>query len=50
MSRPFIIEPNIVNKFKEGKRSESRCINCNYCLIGGEEHPLKCYYGKLGKR
>lgn len=50
MSRPFIIEPNIVNKFKEVKRSESRCINCNYCLIGGEEHPLKYYYGKLGKR
>jgi 2,4-dienoyl-CoA reductase-like NADH-dependent reductase (Old Yellow Enzyme family) len=35
MSRPFIIDPDIVNKFKEGKQSESGCINCNYCLIGG---------------
>lgn len=49
MSRPFIIEPNIVNKFKEGKQAESRCINCNYCIIGVEERPLKCYYGKLPK-
>lgn len=50
MSRPFIIEPDIVNKFKEGRQTESKCINCNYCLIGVEERPLKCYYGKPGKR
>lgn len=49
MSKPFIIEPNIVNKFKEGKQEESRCIDCNYCIIGIEERPLKCYYGKLPK-
>ena len=49
MSRPFIIEPNIVNKFKEGKQSESRCIDCNYCLIGIEKRPLRCYYGKVKK-
>lgn len=47
MARPFIIEPNIVNKFKEGKQTESRCINCNYCIIGVEERPLRCYYGKI---
>lgn len=50
MSRPFIIEPNIVNKFKEGKQTASRCINCNYCLIGIEERPLKCYYGRVPKK
>jgi 2,4-dienoyl-CoA reductase-like NADH-dependent reductase (Old Yellow Enzyme family) len=49
MSRPFIIEPTIVNKFKEGKQTQSKCINCNYCLIGLEGRPLKCYYGKLGR-
>jgi 2,4-dienoyl-CoA reductase-like NADH-dependent reductase (Old Yellow Enzyme family) len=49
MAKPFIIEPNIANKFKEGKQLESKCIDCNYCLIGLEEYPLKCYYGKLGK-
>jgi len=43
MSRPFIIEPDLVKKFKEGRQNESKCINCNYCLIGAEKHPLKCY-------
>jgi 2,4-dienoyl-CoA reductase-like NADH-dependent reductase (Old Yellow Enzyme family) len=47
MSRPFIIEPNLVKKFKEGRQSESKCINCNYCLIGSEMHPLKCYCGRM---
>lgn len=47
MSRPFIIEPNIVSKFKEGIQTESKCINCNYCQIGIEERPFKCYYGKI---
>jgi len=47
MSRPFIIEPSIVKRFKEGKQTESKCINCNYCLIGIEERPLKCYYGRI---
>jgi len=49
MSRPFIIEPNIVAKFKNGTRTQSKCIMCNYCSIIGEELPLKCYYGKLPK-
>ena len=49
MSRPFIIEPNIINKFEEGKQTESRCIMCNYCAIIGEEKALRCYYGKLPK-
>lgn len=47
MSRPFIIEPNIVNKFREGKQTKSKCIMCNYCVIIAEERPLKCYAGKL---
>ncbi len=47
MSRPFIVEPNIVNKFKKGTQTKSKCIMCNYCAIIGEEKPLKCYYGKL---
>ena len=47
MSRPFIMEPNIVKKFKEGKQTVSKCIKCNYCAIIGEEKPLRCYYGKM---
>ncbi len=47
MSRPFIIEPNIANKFQKGKQAKSKCIMCNYCAIIGEEKQLRCYYGKL---
>jgi len=49
MSRPFIIEPDIVSKFKKGTQTKSKCIMCNYCVIIAEEHPLKCHYGKLPK-
>ncbi|NNM22225.1 MAG: NADH:flavin oxidoreductase, partial [Flavobacteriaceae bacterium] len=47
MSRPFIIEPNIVKKFQEGTQTKSKCIMCNYCAIIGERKPLNCHYGKL---
>lgn len=47
LCRPFIIEPDIVNKFAAGKQKESRCINCGYCLLGAWDKPLRCYYGKL---
>jgi 2,4-dienoyl-CoA reductase-like NADH-dependent reductase (Old Yellow Enzyme family) len=47
MCRPFITEPNIVNKFKKGTQAESKCIMCNYCTMLGEAKPLKCYFGKL---
>ena len=47
MCRPFIIEPNIVNKFQEHKAVESRCIDCGYCLFGIASKKLKCYFGKI---
>ncbi|MGO8989533.1 MAG: hypothetical protein ACLQGU_00615 [bacterium] len=47
MSRPFIIEPDIVSKFNKGTQTKSKCIMCNFCLIIAEEKPLKCHYGKL---
>lgn len=46
MSRPFIIEPGIVQKFKSGAQDESKCINCGYCLLGVTGSKLRCYYGK----
>ncbi|MGO9138571.1 MAG: hypothetical protein ACLP9S_14020 [Syntrophales bacterium] len=50
MCRPFIIEPTIVKKFQADKQSESRCINCNYCLMGVTSAPLRCYYGKIPRQ
>ncbi|AIF50214.1 NADH:flavin oxidoreductase [Pelosinus sp. UFO1] len=47
MSRPFIIESDLVNKFRIGKQTQSKCIQCNFCIVGLEKGPLKCYYGKL---
>lgn len=46
MSRPFIIEPNWVNKLQNGQE-HSKCIECGYCLIASTSNKLKCYYGKL---
>ncbi len=46
LSRLFIIEPDIVNRFQQGQE-RSRCINCGYCLIGVVANPLRCYYGRV---
>jgi 2,4-dienoyl-CoA reductase-like NADH-dependent reductase (Old Yellow Enzyme family) len=46
LCRPFIIEPDIVNRFQKGQQS-SRCIDCGYCLIGVTRSKLRCYYGRV---
>jgi 2,4-dienoyl-CoA reductase-like NADH-dependent reductase (Old Yellow Enzyme family) len=44
MSRPFIREPNIVKKFKEGKTKSVACVSCNRCFAGAANHmPVYCY-------
>ena len=50
MSRPFIIEPDIAGKFRQGKQTASRCSMCNYCALMIEVDKVKCYYGKLPGR
>ena len=48
MCRPFIIiETTIVNQFQERKATESKCIDCGYCLLGVGTKKLKCYFGKI---
>jgi NADH:flavin oxidoreductases, Old Yellow Enzyme family len=47
LCRPFILESDLVNKFKAGKQTQSKCIQCNFCIIGVEKAPLRCYYGKV---
>jgi 2,4-dienoyl-CoA reductase-like NADH-dependent reductase (Old Yellow Enzyme family) len=46
MCRPFIIEPDLVNKFREGKQDTSKCIDCCYCMFREGSSPVKCYYGR----
>ncbi len=50
LSRPFIIEPDIVERFRQGRQDRSRCIDCGYCLLGVAGAPLRCYYGKVPDR
>ena len=47
LCRPLIIEPNLVNKLKQGKQKESKCIDCAFCLLGVISNQLRCYYGKI---
>jgi len=47
MSRPLIIESDLVNKFKTGIQTQSKCIQCNFCIIAVEKRSLRCYYGNV---
>lgn len=47
MSKPFIIEPNLVKKLETGEQDKSRCIDCNYCLLLCVSEPIRCAYGKI---
>ena len=48
MCRPFIREPFLVKKIREGKSIKAACINCNRCLgaiVNGM--PIACYHKGL---
>lgn len=49
MCRPFICEPNLAKKLKEGKATQSQCVMCNYCGLVIEKEPTKCLLGKIKK-
>lgn len=45
MSRPFIREPDLVRRFREGKAEFASCVSCNRCLAAiNNDMPLRCYY------
>jgi len=44
MCRPFIREPFIVKKIKEGKTESVACVSCNRCLAAVPNNmPVRCY-------
>lgn len=47
MCRPFICEPNLARKLKEGKQTEAKCLMCNYCGLVIEKEATRCLYGKI---
>ena len=51
MSRPFIREPNIVNKIREGKADSVACVSCNKCFAAVANNlPVYCYNKGLPNR
>jgi len=50
MARPFIKDPAIVRKFRDGSQTVSRCTMCNYCAIMIEQEPLRCWNGRLSQK
>lgn len=43
MARPFIREPDLVNRFAAGRQASPACVSCNICLMHDEHHPLTCW-------
>jgi 2,4-dienoyl-CoA reductase-like NADH-dependent reductase (Old Yellow Enzyme family) len=51
MSRPFIREPFIVKRIREGKAEEVACVSCNRCLAAIlHDIPIRCYTKGLSLR
>jgi 2,4-dienoyl-CoA reductase-like NADH-dependent reductase (Old Yellow Enzyme family) len=47
MARPFIREPQLIKRWKEGDRSPARCISCNGCFKPGlKEGGIYCVVEK----
>jgi 2,4-dienoyl-CoA reductase-like NADH-dependent reductase (Old Yellow Enzyme family) len=49
MSRPFIREPNLANRWLNGDLSPARCISCNKCLDLTLKSGLGCIFHKPNK-
>ncbi len=46
MSRPFIYEPDLANRWNSGDLSPSLCTNCNACFGIGERREVYCVIKK----
>lgn len=48
MSRPFVREPMLVKRLREGKTVRAACISCNKCFAAAFNRlPLRCYVNGL---
>ncbi len=43
LSRPFIREPDLVKRWKEGDFEKATCVSCNLCALHMFRRPLRCY-------
>lgn len=42
LSRPLILEPDLVNRWASGDRNPARCISCNKCFQAASQGRLRC--------
>ena len=43
MARPFVREPDLVNKIIQGRRGSVDCVSCNICFLHEGIDPLQCW-------
>jgi 2,4-dienoyl-CoA reductase-like NADH-dependent reductase (Old Yellow Enzyme family) len=43
MARPFVREPDLVNKIAQGRRGSVACVSCNICFLHEGIDPLRCW-------
>jgi 2,4-dienoyl-CoA reductase-like NADH-dependent reductase (Old Yellow Enzyme family) len=50
MSRPFIREPRLLKRWKEGDRKKVTCVSCGKCAEHVFVQPMRCYVEEAKKR
>ena len=43
MCRPFIREPQLIKRWKDGDQTKAKCISCNKCFENWTKRPTRCY-------
>ncbi len=43
LARPFVREPDLVNKIAQGRRGAVACVSCNICFLHEGIDPLRCW-------
>jgi 2,4-dienoyl-CoA reductase-like NADH-dependent reductase (Old Yellow Enzyme family) len=43
LARPFVREPDLVNKIVQGRRGPVDCVSCNICFLHEGLDPLRCW-------
>jgi 2,4-dienoyl-CoA reductase-like NADH-dependent reductase (Old Yellow Enzyme family) len=43
LARPFVREPDLVNKIARGRRGPVACVSCNICFLHEGIDPLRCW-------
>jgi len=48
LSRPFVREPYLPQRLRDGRSTAATCVNCNRCTVmsGLLSEPLRCYWKK----